>query len=770
MNIQENTHVPRISHPLNQNRNKPSEAFFSGIILKSRPLNAPHSLQTKTVIKKSPENVADTFISSLFPSNASEGTLITLEVSLRRCQSAIEKAPHDISLQIAYIQELLRTAYSSKLTKRFMLEEAYMKHAQTLMERVKKTAYFHPEVQFTSYLFRVYQGLKCVDIYEIQGCLLTLRKAIELDPNNLKLLLELNQIISFLEIGWERLYKSGKLDEKNYSLFKERLLAIRSADPFKNTLIQRPSLFKLVENAPKEFLKRHPHLISPNHFLAAYPEVGDCQLKQHIYNLNHLRLCLEQAKISPLTRRILLISDKPLLSPSAIDMIKETLIDHPHLQVLLGNEIDGENLAKRFSDDPMLVPNKGYLKCKVHHLETLVYSYSIDPNHLFIRKSTLTLLSNPARLNPPTPNLETKIDSLPTPIQNEVKSSSALPVIIISAPTKQAVVKTETKTFIPLSLSIPLSSTRSSEQLNELHAIISQKQSLISSSGFIERARYHGECAHYQLAKALIHRTCKRFEKEKQSRDQAEKSTQLALDSDCLSPLAHYASYLLKAYPSIDCLDIDLIQDCLLTLKKASRRKELEETATFFKNSWVELKDKGCINEEDYQFFNKSLSKTLNKDPYKEDFIKDPSLFLHTQKRSFQCLLGDTLLDEYPHLASPEAFLAKYPRVGYVFLNGAYNQQNLEDAIKRVDHFHLARNLLLVSATPILDDKGAELLREFLLKKLGEGKFGLIIGNKKDENLLRKALGYDPYIVCKPLNVTNYPEAVHFSINIDLLG
>ncbi len=709
-------------------------------------------------------------LASLFPpysSSASEESLKKWEISLQNCLSEIEKAPKDISLQAKYVQELLYTAYACKLANHPKLEKANKENARRVMEKVKKMAYFHPGSQCASYLFRVYHGMTCLDIQMIQDCLLTLRKAIALDPSNPKLSHELDQVTSFLNISWNKLYEDGELDQMSYSLFKKRLQITLSKDPFKETFIKRPALFKLVGKAPKEFLERHPHFTSPNDFLAAYPEVGDCKLKDRIYNINNLKLCLEQAKTDPLCRRIFLTSEKPILNPSAIGMIKNTLIDHPYLQVLLGNEKDGENLAKSFSDDPMLVPNKGCLKCEINKKDespSTVYSYFIDPANLFIRKVVVKLLNESKQYSKLSSATGLNVNPLLTPVQ--IRTDFPPQPIIISGPTKPVITKTESpKTFTPPSLlPTPVNSPESvfKEKLSEIQAIISQKQSLIPSSHTsAERSCYHGECAHYLLAEALIHRTCKNFEEEKRALHRATTHVRSAL-SDYLISSAQYASYLLKAYPSINCLDINTIQDCLLTLRKSCKSKELEETVTFFKKSWIELKNAGSMDEEAYQLFNKRLAETLKQDPYKEDFIKDPILFQHIAR---ECLLYD-----YPHLSTPETFLAKYPEAGYVFLAGAYSYQRLEDAIKRANDSPLATHLFLVSATPLLDQKSAESLQRFLMKKLSVDllKFALVIGNKEDENLLRKTFRYDPYIVCRPLAVKDHPEAILFYVDVDL--
>lgn len=257
-------------------------------------------------------------------------------------------------------------------------------------------------------------------------------------------------------------------------------------------------------------------------------------------------------------------------------------------------------------------------------------------------------------------------------------------------------------------------------------------------------------------------------------------SVQSAVDSFLLCKYfqagTHLSKYLLDGYHGITCLDMNVIRDNLLILKRAialssnndtEHQKliaELDQAAKFFEARWKELKDEGQISEENFKILSQQLKQTLTEDPFREEFIKNPELFKKVKDAPA------ILLQKYPHLASVDSFLSRYPEAGIIELsNNTYDSDSLELCITQAKSNPLARLILLVAPKSMITLAEARALKDLLIAK---PHIGIVVGNLDDEESLRMAFEKDSSLKVEPDNLISrrnsldtHGEVITFFIN-----
>lgn len=237
----------------------------------------------------------------------------------------------------------------------------------------------------------------------------------------------------------------------------------------------------------------------------------------------------------------------------------------------------------------------------------------------------------------------------------------------------------------------------------------------------------------------------------------------------------HFAAYLFETYNGMTCLDLHIIRDNLLTLRRAialyptsaKLNAELEQATAFFKARWQTLTDEGTLEKGLYELLTKELEQILNEDPFKEEFIKTPNLLKKVKN-------APTLLHNYPHLKSEEDFLVKYPEAGVINLpDNIYHAGHLNACIHQAKTSPLARLLVLIFPESLLTPDDAKHVKDLLVEKqsvtiaLGNGNdlITLIGAFKRDTNLIfgeNSLLSSIKYL-------DSYSQIFYFSINLQYL-
>ncbi len=251
----------------------------------------------------------------------------------------------------------------------------------------------------------------------------------------------------------------------------------------------------------------------------------------------------------------------------------------------------------------------------------------------------------------------------------------------------------------------------------------------------------------HSLALARICHQTKQLEEEGKLID----SVKTAVDSFLLSKYfhsgSHFAKYLLDGYHGITCLDMNVIRDNLLSLRRAialtpDNQKlsiELDQAAEFFAMRWKELKEEGQIDEEMYNLLNQNLKQVLTEDPFKDEFMKNPELFKKVKDAP------EILLKKYPHLASVNDFLARYPDAGTIRLrDGTYNLQNLKLTLSDAEASPLTQSINLLVEEPVITSTAAKLIKDFMLKN---PKVQVYLSDEADGSELAKAFLEDKTLV-----------------------
>ncbi|CUI18093.1 conserved hypothetical protein (plasmid) [Candidatus Protochlamydia naegleriophila] len=203
------------------------------------------------------------------------------------------------------------------------------------------------------------------------------------------------------------------------------------------------------------------------------------------------------------------------------------------------------------------------------------------------------------------------------------------------------------------------------------------------------------------------------------------------------------ATYLLKVLDGVSCLDMNVVRDTLLNLRRAdilssNGSKELTEVVTFFETRWKELKEEGKLDKETYKLLNEQLKQILTEDPFRDEFIKNPELFKKVKDAP------EALLKKYPHLASASDFLSRYPTAGWIELpNQTFNTENLKLCINKARTSPLARTLVLESADAIITPSHAYLIKNLIVEKQD---LTVLLGNEDDLITLTTAFHEDKTI------------------------
>jgi hypothetical protein len=245
--------------------------------------------------------------------------------------------------------------------------------------------YFSALGHYFDYLITRYKGIDCKDISTVRKALLQLKRGLELDPTSSLIKKEFETIQEEIRQIWANLRKKNEIDEPTFENWEDQLEKILREDAFKDNFQENPVLFKLIKNAPESFKDKHPYLQSINDFVYRYPKAANLEFEGS-YSTEKLANILNKAKKNPIAQGIYLLWKEPRITLSDASMIKEFLMQCPHMHIYFGNQEDGNMLVKAFESDSSFTKKKDYLtfkEGKINSYDSKIYSYFISSDKSF---------------------------------------------------------------------------------------------------------------------------------------------------------------------------------------------------------------------------------------------------------------------------------------------------------------------------------------------------------------------------------------------------
>lgn len=299
-----------------------------------------------------------------------------LKANFATAHAALQNNKEDLKLNTAAIDASLSLAGVSTLD----VEASWVTYASNCKDFIKQANYFSPFGHYFDYLITRYKGIDCKDISSVRQALLQLKRGRELDPTSSLIKNEFESIQEEIRQIWINLRKKNEIDEQTQDNWEDQLEKILREDAFKDDFQENPGLFKLVKNAPESFQNKHPYLLSINDFVYRYPKAANIEFEGS-YSTEKLANILNKAKKSPITQGIYLLWKEPQITLADSLMIKEFLIERPHMHIYFGNLADGNMLVKAFGLDKDFSEKKknlAFKEGKISSYDSKIYSYFID--------------------------------------------------------------------------------------------------------------------------------------------------------------------------------------------------------------------------------------------------------------------------------------------------------------------------------------------------------------------------------------------------------
>lgn len=352
------------------------DTSLSKVILEGGTKSTPSSLQAKKVAPVSSESVLEQgetgYVPLMFRGTRKKAksiqsyingvkTIQEIAQERRLNKDPKHRLNEELSLEAIRIVCLFAKSKLAHMEGVDKVEKNCIEIANKELTAYLKGNYFDGQIQFAAYMGKVYPEIQETDLVNmnvLRDLLLTLRRATILDPEFVNTSEELESIKEFLHKHWEKLKIEDQLDEETFNRLNENLEQVLKEDPFKDEFIKNPELFKKVKDAPPALLEKYPHLTSPGRFIERYPRAGWIELPNQTFNTENLKLCINQAKTSPLATTLILDSVDPIITPSHAHLIKNLLVEKQNLTVSMGNEEDLATIMTAFYDDPKLVFDK----------------------------------------------------------------------------------------------------------------------------------------------------------------------------------------------------------------------------------------------------------------------------------------------------------------------------------------------------------------------------------------------------------------------------